>query len=321
MCACGRDHTSEPTRRRFVAGAVATLATAAAAGRAAAAGLGDCFDPAALVGTPTERFSRRATVADAVSEPSPARRGTPVTGALAEVIGASMFHAAARPSRSPSIFARHAAALPATTARSSTSCRRNRSRRPSSPGELWLATHRRRALELASDPLSVSAITAGPITIFTPPPPRQSRAEIGSTETELAEVRQAARAACGNPSAGGHGTHRLFRFPFGSCSVEAAAAANAAGSIVIQWDVVSGDPDGTPASVIVHNVLSRVRPGSIVVMHANGRGTHTAEALTTIVPKRGRRLPLRRGRRSARRRPSRGRYQLLYRAAGRHRPL
>ena len=27
-----------------------------------------------------------------------------------------------------------------------------------------------------------------------------------------------------------------------------------------------------------------VRPGSIVVMHANGRGTHTAETLARLVP-------------------------------------
>jgi hypothetical protein len=32
-------------------------------------------------------------------------------------------------------------------------------------------------------------------------------------------------------------------------------------------------------------VLTGARPGSIVVMHANGRGTHTAEALRTIVPR------------------------------------
>ena len=78
---------------------------------------------------------------------------------------------------------------------------------------------------------------------------------------------------------------RLFRFPYGSCSPTAIAAANAAGSVIIQWDVVSGDPDGTSAATIARNVIPRVRPGSIVVMHANGRGTHTAEALRTIVPK------------------------------------
>ena len=78
---------------------------------------------------------------------------------------------------------------------------------------------------------------------------------------------------------------RLFRFPYGSCTPAGVAAVNAIGSVVIQWDTVSGDPDGTSARAIVRNVFSTVRPGSIVVMHANGRGTHTAEALRTIIPK------------------------------------
>src|SRR5437762_2792776 len=73
-------------RRRFVGAAVATLATGAAAGRAASAALGDCLDPAGLQGTPAERLSRLATGADAVSEPPPTRRGTPVTGSFAGVI-------------------------------------------------------------------------------------------------------------------------------------------------------------------------------------------------------------------------------------------
>jgi peptidoglycan-N-acetylglucosamine deacetylase len=32
-------------------------------------------------------------------------------------------------------------------------------------------------------------------------------------------------------------------------------------------------------------VLAEVKPGSIIVMHANGRGKHTGEALKTIIPK------------------------------------
>ena len=63
-------------------------------------------------------------------------------------------------------------------------------------------------------------------------------------------------------SEGEEPAQRLFRFPFGSCSPEGVAAANAAGSVVIQWDVVSGDPDGTSAATIERNVLSRVRAGS-----------------------------------------------------------
>src|SRR5882672_10361701 len=81
MCDCGLDHSLRLTRRRFVA-AAAALATGMAAGPVTA--FADCFDPAALAGEPGERVAHRA--AAAVTEPPPARPGSPVTGPLAGVI-------------------------------------------------------------------------------------------------------------------------------------------------------------------------------------------------------------------------------------------
>ncbi len=78
---------------------------------------------------------------------------------------------------------------------------------------------------------------------------------------------------------------RLFRFPFGTCNPGALKAVADAGMIAIQWDVVTGDPwRAQTARYIAANVLRNVRPGSIVVAHANGRGWHTASALPLIVP-------------------------------------
>ena len=52
------------------------------------------------------------------------------------------------------------------------------------------------------------------------------------------------------------------------------------GLLPIQWDVSSGDPaSAVSAATIAHNVLDSVRPGSIVLFHANGRGWHTEAAL------------------------------------------
>jgi peptidoglycan/xylan/chitin deacetylase (PgdA/CDA1 family) len=34
---------------------------------------------------------------------------------------------------------------------------------------------------------------------------------------------------------------------------------------------------------MAHWVLGRMKPGSIVIMHANGRGRHTAKALLSII--------------------------------------
>ncbi|MGE5156044.1 MAG: polysaccharide deacetylase family protein [Betaproteobacteria bacterium] len=65
---------------------------------------------------------------------------------------------------------------------------------------------------------------------------------------------------------GGHQTN-YFRFP-GLCSSRAALAAIASTHVtVIRGDVVSGDPFATAVAPIVHAVLTRVRSGSIVIMH------------------------------------------------------
>jgi peptidoglycan/xylan/chitin deacetylase (PgdA/CDA1 family) len=56
------------------------------------------------------------------------------------------------------------------------------------------------------------------------------------------------------------------------------------GLYTILWDSVSGDPDPTFDSVTILAEIQRtVRKGSIIIMHANGRGWHTAEALPSIV--------------------------------------
>jgi peptidoglycan/xylan/chitin deacetylase (PgdA/CDA1 family) len=52
----------------------------------------------------------------------------------------------------------------------------------------------------------------------------------------------------------------------------------------VQYDLASGDPDpAATAERLVRTVAQRARNGSIVVMHMNGRGWHTAEALPVII--------------------------------------
>lgn len=78
----------------------------------------------------------------------------------------------------------------------------------------------------------------------------------------------------------------LFRCPYGEYNKKVLQIAAKLGLRVIQWDVESGDPDRNFTSKkIISAVLSRVRYGSIVVMHMNGRGWHTAEALPVIIQK------------------------------------
>jgi peptidoglycan/xylan/chitin deacetylase (PgdA/CDA1 family) len=61
-----------------------------------------------------------------------------------------------------------------------------------------------------------------------------------------------------------------FRFPGGCHSPVDARQVLALGEVPIGWDVVSGDAYQLDPAVIVHDVLSSVRPGSIIVMHLIG---------------------------------------------------
>lgn len=82
---------------------------------------------------------------------------------------------------------------------------------------------------------------------------------------------------------GGNQT-RYFRFP-GLCYDTAALVAIApVGVTVVQADVISGDPQATAWEPIVNAVLSKVAPGSIVVLHVTEDNARmTDEALPPIL--------------------------------------
>jgi len=76
----------------------------------------------------------------------------------------------------------------------------------------------------------------------------------------------------------------LFRFPFGACNAESMKAVNDAGMLAIQWDVSADDASPfRSADMIVHDALPAIKPGSIILAHANGRGYHTGAALPRII--------------------------------------
>jgi len=152
-------------------------------------------------------------------------------------------------------------------------------------GGKWLVNHRERARQLISDPsFEIGnhtwshwnlAVAAGP----------KMQNQVNGVEADYARMRQDVAASCpAGPPTGER--MQLFRFPYGSCSAESLAYVNARGYQAIQWDVDSGDPVfGLGAEHMAHAILTRVRPGSIILMHANGRGYHTAAALSIVVPK------------------------------------
>ena len=79
----------------------------------------------------------------------------------------------------------------------------------------------------------------------------------------------------------------LFRPPYGEYNDTTVDVVKLLGLRFIQWSIESGDPDPTlTADQILARIEKRAKPGSIVVLHANGKGKQTRaviERLTTDV--------------------------------------
>jgi peptidoglycan/xylan/chitin deacetylase (PgdA/CDA1 family) len=121
--------------------------------------------------------------------------------------------------------------------------------------------------------------------------PAQRGAQIRDAPTESARLRAALAGRECTAAAGLDALDTvpvqpaLFRFPYGHCDAASLATVTGAGLPAIQWSIVTGDPaKGQSAEAIARVILERVKPGAIVVAHANGRGWHTAEALRKVVP-------------------------------------
>lgn len=75
----------------------------------------------------------------------------------------------------------------------------------------------------------------------------------------------------------------LFRPPYGEYNAETVDLVKALGLRFILWSVVSGDPDPALSADQIERRLSRLtKQGSIIVMHANGKGAHTYEVVTRL---------------------------------------
>lgn len=80
----------------------------------------------------------------------------------------------------------------------------------------------------------------------------------------------------------GH-TTILFRPPYGEYNEATIHLAEVLGLRFILWNVVSGDPDPHLSEAeIFQTVKARARGGSIIVMHANGKGRHTREVVNDL---------------------------------------
>jgi peptidoglycan/xylan/chitin deacetylase (PgdA/CDA1 family) len=85
---------------------------------------------------------------------------------------------------------------------------------------------------------------------------------------------------------------RLFRPPYGEYNDATVEIVKSLGLQFILWTIESGDPDpALSADTIVMRIRKRLKPGSIIVLHANGKGRHTREVtrelITTVLPSKG----------------------------------
>ena len=76
----------------------------------------------------------------------------------------------------------------------------------------------------------------------------------------------------------------LFRPPYGEYDDRVVRIASEMGLVTVQYDLASGDPDPLISKdKLIQYVSSMAKSGSIIVMHINRRGWHTAEALPEII--------------------------------------
>lgn len=158
-------------------------------------------------------------------------------------------------------------------------------------GGKWLLTHSERSQQLMSDPLFEVGNHSWEHRNLRVVSDEGLAQEIGAPQLAYRKLRaDLALKHCARPGATGFAHEHapeaiaLFRFPYGACDAKSLRAVAARGLSAIQWDVSAGDPwIGATAPLMVKSVLAHIRPGSIVIFHANGRGVHTSGALPGIV--------------------------------------
>ena len=163
-------------------------------------------------------------------------------------------------------------------------------------GGKWMRSHPERAMQLMADPLFEIGSHAWSHGNFGRLDAAAMRREIAWPQAQYAMLRERIALMArqrGLPEAAVAQIPPepvLFRFPYGRCGPQALNMLASMGLAAVQWSLVTGDPD--PASTperIVKNVLDRVRPGDIIVGHANGNGHGTGEALPRLLAELSRR--------------------------------
>ena len=134
----------------------------------------------------------------------------------------------------------------------------------------WAETHVPQTLALAAEPLFEIGNHSYIHPHLTAVPPDRQRDELWWTQQILYSFTGK--------------VPRFFRPPYGQWNESVAAQAGALGLVTVEYDVASGDPDPQISRErLAQWVVKRTKPGSVIVMHMNRRGRHTAESLPAII--------------------------------------
>ena len=155
-------------------------------------------------------------------------------------------------------------------------------------GGKWMRSHQEKTKQIMADPLfeiGNHGWTHGNLRVMTG---ERMREQIVWTQAQYETLREELKRKADARSMGNlmekiPPQPAVMRFPYATCSTESLQEANNLGISAIQMDVLSGDPGHQTVDQLVRNVVSNVRPGSIVIFHANGRGHGTAVALPRII--------------------------------------
>ncbi|MDR3639954.1 MAG: polysaccharide deacetylase family protein [Humidesulfovibrio sp.] len=152
-------------------------------------------------------------------------------------------------------------------------------------GGKWLRSHPERALQLMADPrfeLGNHSWTHANMAVA-PEAIRKQQVEWTSAQFELLREELDRRLAAHGLPASERGPLKLFRLPYGRGGAEVAQFLNGLGLAVIQWDVVGEGGRGN-AQARAQVIADAVRPGSIVLLHANAVPRDTAEVVRRLLP-------------------------------------
>ena len=157
-------------------------------------------------------------------------------------------------------------------------------------GGKWFLTHSERAQQLLADPLFEIGSHAWTHANFRASSSIKMKHEIQYAQLAYEKTREtlSKRMCLTDKQDLIHSVPQkmnLFRFPYGACTSQALKKVADNGLLTIQWNLATGDPSkGQSARRIARQVLRNVKPGAIIIAHANGRGWNTAKALPLFIP-------------------------------------